>query len=130
MDNSITLFFSLLLAILVSALSLVGLRRRFFSEGYAGLWFFISLGLFIVILFPVEIKKISILLGFQNNTSFLFLLSIIVLIIVSMVQSIHISKLRKQVKDLAQSMAQNNMKNAAKWYTQSKNRNILNESPD
>ncbi len=108
MGDSFILFFSFALASAVALLAFVGLRKRFFSEGYAGLWLAVSLGLFLVILFPTAIKDLSVLIGFQNNTSFLFLLANIVLIMVCMVQSIHISKLRRQVKDVAQSISQIN----------------------
>lgn len=107
MSVYIIFFVSLVLVSSVSIIAIVGLRKKFFSEGYAGLWFFLSLGLYLIIIFPDEIKHFSVLLGFQNNTSFLFLLANIFLIMVTMIQSIHISKLRKQVKDLSQYVAQN-----------------------
>lgn len=107
MEAYIIFFVSLILVSFVAIIAIVGLRKKFFSEGYAGLWFFLSLSLYLLIIFPEEIKSFSVLLGFQNNTSFLFLISNIFLIMVSMIQSIHISKLRKQVKDLSQYLAQN-----------------------
>jgi hypothetical protein len=101
----IVYIFALLAAGLVLLLAILGLRKKFFSEGYAGLWFLIANGLFLIILLPDQIKHLSVILGFQLNTSFLFLCGIITLLIISMIQSIHISQLRIKVKNLAQAIA-------------------------
>ncbi len=106
MPLSLTLT-SCLLAISVFWFSFVGLRKRLFSEGYSILWFTLSLLILIAPFVGPHLVGISRFLGFQSFSSLLFLVGILVSFVFLMILSIHVSKLRREVRKLSQRLALN-----------------------
>ena len=99
------LILSFIFALIIAVMAFLGFKRKLFTEGYSALWLSQASVLFLLILFPEKVKQLSVVLGFQTNTSLLFLSGIVFLMAVVVIMSMHISKARRQIIQLTQNIA-------------------------
>ena len=97
--------FALLLGIGILALILEMVRRRKLGEEYSFLWLLIGAGIVILVLWQGLLAWVTRLIGAVAPTTTIFIFGIVILVLINLHFSVKISKLSKQVKDLAQQIA-------------------------
>jgi len=97
--------FALLLGISILALILEMVRRRKLGEEYSFLWLLIGAGIVILVLWQGLLAWVTRLIGAVAPTTTIFIFGIVILVLINLHFSVKISKLSKQVKDLAQQIA-------------------------
>ena len=98
----ITLSILLLLQII---LIIKTLKRKKLVVKYASMWFLIIICLFIAIIFPNILIDLARLFGFEKASNMIFLLGYFVLFYIIFIETISISKLRKEVVSLIQEVS-------------------------
>ncbi|HQR78594.1 MAG TPA: DUF2304 domain-containing protein [Actinomycetota bacterium] len=81
------------------------LRRGILREKYAVLWLAVSAGLLLFALFPNLLTSLATALGFQVPANLLFLLSAVLLLLVSVQLSYEISRVESRTRRLAEEFA-------------------------
>lgn len=81
------------------------LRRGILREKYAVLWLFVSLSLLVMAIAPTILEHAARLLGIAVPSNLLFLLSGVVLLLVSVQLSYEVSRLENRVRRLAEEVA-------------------------
>lgn len=81
------------------------LRRGILREKYAVLWLAVSAGLLLFACFPGLLETLAAVLGFQVPANLLFLLSAILLLLVSVQLSYEISRVESRTRRLAEEFA-------------------------
>ncbi len=81
------------------------LRRGILREKYAALWLAVSVGVLLFAVFPGLLTSLSHLLGFQVPANLLFLLSAILLLLVSVQLSYEVSRVESRTRRLAEELA-------------------------
>lgn len=97
--------FVLALAIFVVVLVLKLLRQRELREKYAALWIAVGLATVVLSIFPDLLESISGMLGFVVPANLLFLLALLLLLAVSLHQSLEISRLEDETRVLSEEAA-------------------------
>jgi hypothetical protein len=98
-------------ALLFSLFIIVSLVKRKIHENVSILWFIGSTVIVIIAIFPQILNKMAAMLGVDYPPALLFLVSTILLFIISFFQSMHISKIDNRLKELTQQFAIEKMKN-------------------
>lgn len=86
------------------------LIKRKISERNSLLWLSGALAILILAVVPDFLDEVSLLLGIKYPPSFLFLISTLVLLYMSLTQSMQISRLTDQLKELTQRYAISQLK--------------------
>lgn len=81
------------------------LRRGILRERFAALWLLVSLLLLIGAIFPSLLRAVSEAVGFEVPANFLFFLSIIFLLLVSVQLSFEVSRVEARTRRLAEELA-------------------------
>jgi len=92
-------------AIGVFIFSFLAHRKGVFGEGYSILWLSFSFSLALLPLISGPLFNLLSYLGFKTLTSFLFFMGIFACFVFLMILSIHVSKLRKEIRKIAQDFA-------------------------
>lgn len=80
-------------------------RRRKLAESFALLWIVVALGGLLLVLARPLIDRFSSKVGVDAGTSIVFSLAILLLLVVSMYLSVHITALEDKVEALAEELA-------------------------
>ena len=81
------------------------LRRRILREKYAVLWLLVCLGLLIFSVFPGLLTWLADLLGFEVPANLLFVISVVLLLVVSVQLSYEVSRVEARTGRLAEEIA-------------------------
>ncbi len=81
------------------------LKRKKLVVKYASMWFLIIICLFVAIIFPNILIDLAKLFGFEKASNMIFLLGYFVLFYIIFIETISISKLRKEVVSLIQEVS-------------------------
>ncbi len=80
-------------------------RRRKLAESFALLWIVVALGGLVLVVARPLIDRFSSTVGVDAGTSIVFSLAILLLLVVSMYLSVHITALEDKVEALAEELA-------------------------
>lgn len=97
--------FVLVVAFLNLAVVLEFVRRRKLAESFALLWTGVAVGAFVLILARPVIDRFAEVVGIESGTSVVFSLAILFLLVVSVVLSVHVTRLEARVEMLAEEVA-------------------------
>lgn len=97
--------FVLIIGIANVAVVLEFVRRRKLAESFALLWSCVAIGGLLLVLVRPLIDRFSDVVGVDAGTSIVFSLAILLLLIVSMYLSVHITALEDKVEALAEELA-------------------------
>lgn len=97
--------FALLAGIIIFFLILELVRRRKLKEEYSWIWLLAGSAIALVVIRYELLGFVSRLIGAKIETTTLFIFSIFFLIIVNLYQSLKLSSLTDQIKNLAQKIA-------------------------
>lgn len=97
--------FVLIIGIANVAVVLEFVRRRKLAESFALLWIVVAVGGLLLVLARPLIDRFSSLVGVDAGTSIVFSLAILLLLVVSMYLSVHITSLEDKVEALAEELA-------------------------
>jgi hypothetical protein len=92
-------------SVLIMAVIVEALRRRRLSENFALLWLGVGVAAVLLALLRPLFDRISDAVGVSYGPALLFALIIVFLLLLCLVLSIHITRLRRQVELLAQDLA-------------------------
>lgn len=81
------------------------LRRRQLKEKYAILWLFVGIALLVLLLLPGLLTDLSAALGFELPVNFLFMVTLMLLLGVSMHLSWELSRAEEETRSLAEDVA-------------------------
>jgi len=94
---------SLGIGIFIVILELV--RRRKLDEDDSFLWLITGLGIVVLVLWQDLLQWLTNLIGAKAQTTTLFIFGIVIVIFINLYTSVKMTKLNRQVKDLAQQVA-------------------------
>ena len=97
------LFVALAIGILVLVIDLM--RRSVLREKYAFVWFLTALTLMVFAIWPTSAARLSLTLGFETPSNFVFGLMIVLLLGVVMQLSLEVGRLEDKVQTLAEETA-------------------------
>ena len=97
--------FALLLGIGILAVILEMVRRKRLGEEYSFLWLLIGAGTVVLVLWQGLLEWVTRLIGAVAQTTTIFIFGFVVLVLINLHFSVKITKLSRQVKDLAQQIA-------------------------
>lgn len=97
--------FVLIIGVANVAIVLEFVRRRRLAESFALLWSCVALGGLVLVLARPLIDRFSSYVGVDAGTSIVFSLAILLLLVVSMYLSVHITSLEDKVEALAEELA-------------------------
>lgn len=97
--------FVLIIGVANVAVVLEFVRRRKLAESFALLWSCVAIGGLLLVLARPLIDRFSSYVGVDAGTSIVFSLAILLLLIVSMYLSVHITALEDKVEALAEELA-------------------------
>lgn len=94
--------FAVITGLLTLLLIIEFVRRRKLPESFALLWVAVALGAGVIGVFRTVFDDIAHRIGVDYGAAFMFLLAILFLLFVSMILSVHISRLTERTEVLAQ----------------------------
>ena len=97
--------FALIVGIAISIFIVEMVRRKKLREEYSWLWLITSLGIIVLVIWYDLLVFITELIGAVLPTTTLFILSFLLLFLISLHYSVKISSLTDQVRKLAQKIA-------------------------
>jgi hypothetical protein len=97
--------FALIVGVSIFIVILEMVRRRRLEEEYSFLWLIVGLGIVILVLWEGLLEWITNLIGATAQTTTIFIFGFVILILINLHFSIKITKLSRQVKEIAQQVA-------------------------
>jgi hypothetical protein len=97
--------FVLVVAFINLAVVLEFVRRRKLAESFALLWTAVAVGAFLLIVARPVIDDFAGMVGIESGTSVVFSLAIAFLLVVSVILSVHVTRLESRMEMLAEEVA-------------------------
>jgi uncharacterized membrane protein YqjE len=97
--------FALFLGISIFVTILEMVRRKKLEEEYSFLWLIIGLGIVVLVLWQGLLEWLTYLIGAMAQTTTIFIFGLVILVLINLHFSIKITKLSRQVKELAQDVS-------------------------
>jgi hypothetical protein len=97
--------FALIIGVGIFVMILEMVRRRKLEEEYSFLWLLIGLGTVVLVLWQNLLEWLTHLIGAVASTSTIFIFGLVILVLINLHFSVKITKLGRQVKELAQEIA-------------------------
>jgi hypothetical protein len=97
--------FALIVGVSIFIVILEMVRRRRLEEEYSFLWLIVGLGIVILVLWEGLLERLTNLIGATAQTTTIFIFGFVILILINLHFSIKITKLSRQVKEIAQQVA-------------------------
>jgi hypothetical protein len=97
--------FALAMGIGIFVVILEMVRRRRLEEEDSFLWLIIGLGIVVLVLWQDLLEWVTQLIGATAQTTTIFIFGLVIVILINLYSSVKITKLRRQVKELAQQVA-------------------------
>jgi hypothetical protein len=97
--------FALIIGIGIFVTILEMVRRRRLEEEYSFLWLLIGIGTVVLVLWQDLLEWLTHLIGAVASTSTIFIFGLVILVLINLHFSVKITKLGRQVKELAQEIA-------------------------
>jgi len=97
--------FALVIGILIFVAIIEMVRRRKLGEEYSFLWLIIGLGIIVLVLWQNLLEWLTHLIGAIAQTTTIFVFGLVIVILINLHYSVKITKLSRQVKELAQQIA-------------------------
>jgi hypothetical protein len=97
--------FALIMGVGILVMILEMVRRRRLEEEYSFLWLIIGLGIVVLVLWQSLLEWLTRLIGAVAPTTTIFIFGLVILVMINLHFSVKITKLGRQVKELAQQIA-------------------------
>jgi hypothetical protein len=97
--------FALIIGVAIFVIILEMVRRRRLEEEYSFLWLIIGLGIVVLVLWQSLLEWLTRLIGAVAPTTTIFIFGLVILVLINLHFSVKITKLGRQVKELAQQIA-------------------------
>jgi hypothetical protein len=97
--------FALIIGVGIFVMILEMVRRRRLEEEYSFLWLIIGLGVVVLVLWQNLLEWLTHLIGAVAPTTTIFIFGLVILVLINFHFSVKITKLGRQVKELAQQVA-------------------------
>lgn len=97
--------FALAMGIGIFVVILEMVRRRRLEEEDSFLWLIIGLGIVVLVLWQDLLEWLTHLIGATAQTTTIFIFGLVIVILINLYSSVKITKLRRQIKELAQQVA-------------------------
>jgi hypothetical protein len=97
--------FALIIGVGIFVMILEMVRRRRLEEEYSFLWLIIGLGIVVLVLWQSLLEWLTRLIGAVAPTTTIFIFGLVILVMINLHFSVKITKLGRQVKELAQQIA-------------------------
>jgi hypothetical protein len=97
--------FALVIGIGIFVAIIEMVRRRKLGEEYSFLWLIIGLGIIVLVLWQDLLEWLTHLIGAIAQTTTIFIFGLVIVILINLHYSVKITKLSRQVKELAQQIA-------------------------
>jgi CDP-diglyceride synthetase len=97
--------FALFLGIVIFVTILEMVRRKKLEEEYSFLWLIIGLGIVVLVLWQGLLEWLTHLIGAMTPTTTIFIFGLVILVLINLHFSVKITKLSRQVKELAQQVS-------------------------
>lgn len=97
--------FALVIGIGIFVTIIEMVRRRKLGEEYSFLWLIIGLGIVVLVLWQDLLEWLTYLIGAIAQTTTIFVFGFVIVILINLHYSVKITKLSRQVKELAQQIA-------------------------
>jgi hypothetical protein len=97
--------FALIIGVGIFVMILEMVRRRRLEEEYSFLWLIIGLGIVVLVLWQNFLEWLTHLIGAVAPTTTIFIFGLVILVMINLHFSVKITKLSRQVKELAQQIA-------------------------
>lgn len=97
--------FALIIGVGIFVMILEMVRRRRLEEEYSFLWLLIGLGIVVLVLWQGLLEWLTHLIGAVAPTTTIFIFGLVILVLINLHFSVKITKLSRQVKELAQQIA-------------------------
>jgi hypothetical protein len=97
--------FALVIGIVIFVAIIEMVRRRKLGEEYSFLWLIIGLGIIVLVLWQDLLEWLTHLIGAVSQTTTIFIFGLVIVILINLHYSVKITKLSRQVKELAQQIA-------------------------
>mgnify|MGYP001594581958 CR=1 FL=1 len=98
-------FFALLMGAGLFFVIIEMVRRRRLAEEYSFLWLFTGAGIIVLVIWYDLLEWLTLFIGAKAPTTTLFIFGLVFLMLINLHYSIKITKLTRQLKDLAQKIA-------------------------
>jgi hypothetical protein len=96
---------ALIIGVGIFVMILEMVRRRKLEEEYSFLWLIIGLGIVVLVLWQNFLEWLTHLIGAVAPTTTIFIFGLVILVLINFHFSVKITKLSRQVKELAQQIA-------------------------
>jgi len=97
--------FALVMGIGIFVAIIEMVRRRKLGEEYSFLWLIIGIGIVVLVLWQDLLEWLTHLIGAIAQTTTIFIFGFVIVILINLHYSVKITKLSRQVKELAQQIA-------------------------
>ncbi|PIQ94087.1 MAG: DUF2304 domain-containing protein [Nitrospirae bacterium CG_4_10_14_0_8_um_filter_41_23] len=97
--------FALAMGVGIFVVILEMVRRRRLEEEDSFLWLIIGLGIVVFVLWQDLLEWVTHLIGATAQTTTIFIFGLVIVILINLYSSVKTTKLRRQVKELAQQVA-------------------------
>ena len=97
--------FALVIGIGIFVAIIEMVRRRKLGEEYSFLWLIIGIGIVVLVLWQDLLEWLTHLIGAIAQTTTIFVFGFVIVILINLHYSVKITKLSRQVKELAQQIA-------------------------
>lgn len=97
--------FALIMGVGLFLIIIEMVRRRKLAEEYSFLWLLTGIGTVVLVLWYDLLEWLTYLIGARTETTTLFIIGFVFVILINLHYSVKITKLTSQVKDLAQKIA-------------------------
>jgi hypothetical protein len=97
--------FALIIGVGIFVMILEMVRRRKLEEEYSFLWLIIGLGTVVLVLWQNLLEWLTHLIGAVAQTTTIFIFGLVIVVLINLHFSVKITKLGRQVKELAQEIA-------------------------
>jgi len=97
--------FALVIGIGIFVAIIEMVRRRKLGEEYSFLWLIIGIGIVVLVLWQDLLEWLTHLIGAIAQTTTIFIFGFVIVILINLHYSVKITKLSRQVKELAQQIA-------------------------
>jgi hypothetical protein len=97
--------FALVIGIGIFVAIIEMVRKRKLGEEYSFLWLIIGLGIVVLVLWQDLLEWLTHLIGAIAQTTTIFVFGLVIVILINLHYSVKITKLSRQVKELAQQIA-------------------------
>lgn len=97
--------FALVIGIGIFVAIIEMVRRRKLGEEYSFLWLIIGIGIVVLVLWQDLLEWLTHLIGAIAQTTTIFIFGFVIIILINLHYSVKITKLSRQVKELAQQIA-------------------------